>query len=225
MRMASYCRVFSDRWSCPLSQTALLVCVKSNATSSTIVTKRFRVQLLGTWETSVMCRLFASPPPARRALQAKQRFIPKPSCDFSHCTLEPCLDILYKCDTNLTDQACCVLQQAPGNLPAKLPGPWVLPGTSQSRMLLTNSEGWFAQKSCPYKHLQMAFESCRDERGLYNHILSLLSTVRWQSLDGKCPVHLMWNKRPLLAGNESLGTVAICALTGLFPGNSAVPSH
>lgn len=109
--------------------------------------------------------------------------------------------------------------------PQSCPGPWVLPGTSRGRTLLTHSEGWFVQQSCPYKHLQMAFESCRDERGLYNHILSLLSTVRWQSLDGKCPVHLMWNKRPPLAGNESLGTVAICALTGLFPGNSAVPSH
>lgn len=75
--------------------------------------------------------------------------------------------------------------------PQSCPGPWVLPGTSRGRTLLTHSEGWFVQQSCPYKHLQMAFESCRDERGLYNHILSLLSTVRWQSLDGKCPVHLM----------------------------------
>ena len=32
-------------------------------------------------------------------------------------------------------------------------------------------------KTCPYKHLQMAFESSRDERGSYNHILSLLSTI------------------------------------------------
>jgi len=75
--MASYCRFFSDRWSCPLSQTALLVCVKSNATSSTVITKRFRVQLSGTWETSVMCRLFASPPPVRRALWARQHFGPQ----------------------------------------------------------------------------------------------------------------------------------------------------
>lgn len=73
-------------------------------------------------------------------------------------------------------------------------------------------------KTCPYKHLQMAFESSRDERGSYNHILSLLSTISWHSLDGECPVHLMWNKRPVLADNESSGTVAICALTGLFPG-------
>lgn len=73
-------------------------------------------------------------------------------------------------------------------------------------------------KTCPYKHLQMAFESSRDERVSYNHILSLLSTISWHSLDGECPVHLMWNKRPVLADNESSGTVAICALTGLFPG-------
>lgn len=32
-------------------------------------------------------------------------------------------------------------------------------------------------KTCPYKHLQMAFESSRDERGSYNYILSLLSTI------------------------------------------------
>jgi len=32
-------------------------------------------------------------------------------------------------------------------------------------------------KTCPYKHLQMAFEISRDERGSYNHILSLLSTI------------------------------------------------
>lgn len=44
-----------------------LACANCNTTSSTIVTKHFRVQLSGTWETSVTCRPFTSPP-RRKAL-------------------------------------------------------------------------------------------------------------------------------------------------------------